>query len=76
MHLAFIRKKLQEKLFKTAVQIPVDTANVISKHILAIVREFYSLTVGAHEMLSAKESAKVGTKLKRQRFKSAEKGIV
>ena len=68
MHLALIGEKLQEELFKTAVKIPVYAADIVSKHILAVIRKFNRLTVRANQVLASKEARKIGAKLKGQRF--------
>jgi hypothetical protein len=76
MHLSFIGEELEKELFKTAVKIPVDSAYIVAELILAVIRELYGLTVGSDQMLTAEESAKIGAKLKRERFETTEKRIV
>jgi hypothetical protein len=76
MHLTLVGKQLQEELFKTAVQIPVYSSDIVSKHVFAIIRKLNGLTVGTHKVLSSEKSAEIGTQLKGESFQTTEKGIV
>ena len=71
-----LREQLKEEFFKTAVKIPVDASNVIAEHVFAVVSELNGLTVGAHKVLTAEETAKVCSQLQRERFQTTEKLIV
>ena len=76
VHLPFVCEQLQKVLFKTAVQIPVDAADVVSQHVFAVIGKFHRLSVCFHEMLSAEEAVQIAPQIERARLQAAEKFIV
>jgi hypothetical protein len=76
MHLTLVGKELQEELLKTAVQVPVYSADIVTEGILTVIGKFYRLTVCTHKVLTSEKTCKVSAKLQRQRFQTAEKFVV
>ena len=76
VHLPLIGKQLDKVFLKTAVQIPVDPADIVAQHILPVIRKLHGLSVGAHQMLAAEESAEILAQIKRKCLQPAEKLVV
>ena len=66
VHLPLIGEEFQKIFLKTTIQIPVDTANVVTQLVFPVIREFYSLSIGANLVLTAKKTGKVRLQLQRQ----------
>ena len=56
-----LREQLKEKFLKTAVKVPVDSTDIVSKLIFAVIGKFHRLSVSLDKVFASEISAKVGS---------------
>ena len=76
VHLPFIGEQLDEILLKAAVQIPVDAADIVPQHILAVVRKLNRLPVRPDQVLPAEKSGQVRTQAQCAGLQTAEECVI
>ena len=76
LHLPLVGKQLDEVLLKTAVQVPVDAADVIPQHILPVIGKLHGLPIGVDQMLTAEVPAEIPAEVECKRLQTTEECVV
>ena len=76
MHLAFVDKQFYKVFFKPTVSIPIDAANIVAEHVLAVIGKFHGRTVVVRLMIAAEITLHVVAHVQIGGFQAIQKFVV